>query len=478
MDYGRKRSRKYTFKIPQVEELGKLGKLVVNPQAFKEKYGKLLPLLNTNIVDGILPTLVQFYDPTYHCFTFPDYQLMPTLEEYSRLIGIPVYAQDPYSGLEKNPDDIIIAATTPLNVVDIRTHMVSRGGIHGLPSKFLFDQARYFVSIQDMSAFEEILALLIYGLFLFPNINDFVDINAIKIFLIGNPVPTLLADAYHSVHSRNLQRGGLITCCVPLLYEWFVSHLPKSSTFWNMRDGLYWSQKIMSLTHSDIEWCSPDNDETKIIFSCGSFPNIPLIGTKGGISYNPALARRQYGYPMKNIPSNIQLEGLFFKNIDDHGNMLKKEIVQAWRLVHSKGRRLLGKHLCISLDPYLQWVRVRAFKLRMPYQHQEPIPLREPIYLFSTDVEKLQAALNKVCQERNAWRNKYRIVNTENVEIHNILRRKDELLEVLDRQVTQSSLSHHIPPASWIIDQLTSENAQLKKQKKMLEREVGSSSKF
>src|SRR3954462_15772656 len=106
--------------------------------------------------------------------------------EYSRLIEIPVYAQDPYSGLEKSPDDIIIAATTPLNVVDIRTHMVSRGGIQGLPSKFLFDQARYFVSIQDMSAFEEVLALLIYGLFLFPNINDFVDINAIKIFLIGN----------------------------------------------------------------------------------------------------------------------------------------------------------------------------------------------------------------------------------------------------------------------------------------------------
>src|SRR4051812_6249057 len=156
---------------------------------------------------------------------------MPTLEEYSRLIGIPVYAQDPYSGLGKNPDEIIIAATTPLNVVDVRTHMVSKGGIQVFPSKFLLDQARYFVSIQDMSAFEEILALLIYGLFLFPNIDNFVDINAIKIFLIGNPVPTLLADAYHYVHSRNLQRGGLITCCAPLLYKWFVSHLPKSSTF-------------------------------------------------------------------------------------------------------------------------------------------------------------------------------------------------------------------------------------------------------
>src|SRR3954466_8482628 len=87
MDYGRKRARKYTFKIPMVEELEKLRKLVVNPQAFKEKYGKLQPLLSTNIVDVIFSALVQLYDPTYHCFTFLDYQLMPTLEEYSRLIG-------------------------------------------------------------------------------------------------------------------------------------------------------------------------------------------------------------------------------------------------------------------------------------------------------------------------------------------------------------------------------------------------------
>src|SRR3954466_12225558 len=99
MDYGRKRARKCTFKIPKVKELEKLGKLVVNPQAFKEKYGKLLPLLNTSIVDGILPTLVQFYDPTCHYFTFPYYQLMPTLEECSRLVGILVYVQDLYSNL-------------------------------------------------------------------------------------------------------------------------------------------------------------------------------------------------------------------------------------------------------------------------------------------------------------------------------------------------------------------------------------------
>src|SRR3954470_14390743 len=60
---------------------------------------------------GSFPPWCSFTIQRITASPFSDYQLMPTLEEYSRLIGIPVYVQDPYSGLEKNPDDIIIAAT-------------------------------------------------------------------------------------------------------------------------------------------------------------------------------------------------------------------------------------------------------------------------------------------------------------------------------------------------------------------------------
>lgn len=96
---------------------------------------------------------------------------------------------------------------------------------------------------------------------------------------------------------------------------------------------------------------------------------------------------------MEDIPSNIQLEGLFLKNIDDHDNILKREIVQAWRHVYRKGRGSIGKPLCISLDPYLQWVRARAIEIKMPYPRQELIPLKETVYLFANDAEKLQVAL-------------------------------------------------------------------------------------
>lgn len=68
----------------------------------------------------------------------------------------------------------------------------------------------------------------------------------------------------------------------------------------------------MSLTNDDITWYSSVYDDVKIIDSCWEFSNVPLLGTQGGINYNPALARRQLGFSMKDKPNNTLLEGLFF----------------------------------------------------------------------------------------------------------------------------------------------------------------------
>ncbi|XP_050897293.1 uncharacterized protein LOC127104128 [Lathyrus oleraceus] len=267
MDFGR-RTQKYTFKSPKLEYLRELGYLVVNPEDFKGRYGRLLPLLKTNKMEGILATLVQFYDPFYRCFTFPDYQLVPTLEEFPHLIGLPIHDQVPFSGLEEILKHQDIAEATHLKMSEIKANLTTNEGILSLPAKFLIEEARYFSSMNSMDAFEAILALLVYGWFLFPNVDDFVDINAIKIFLIGNPVPTLLAYVYHSVHLRNFHKGGMLICCVTLLYKWFISHLPRSTSFWDLKDDFLWSQKIMSLTHSDIDWFDRAYEGVTIIDSC------------------------------------------------------------------------------------------------------------------------------------------------------------------------------------------------------------------
>ncbi|XP_050889987.1 uncharacterized protein LOC127095325 [Lathyrus oleraceus] len=226
--------------------------------------------------------------------------------------------------------------------------------------------------MKSMDAFEAILALLIYLLFLFPNVDEFVDINAIKIFPIENPVPTLLADVYHSVHLRNSHKGGMIICCTTPLYKWFISHLPRSTAFWDLKDGLLWSQKIMSLTHFDIDWFDRAYEGVKIIDSCGEFPNVLLLGTNEGVNYNPILAHRQFGYLMKDKPNTVFLESFFFKE-GENNKAFKEKIVHAYRHVHKKRREVLGKLDCVSLDPYLQWVQARTVSLKMPYPRQNTL---------------------------------------------------------------------------------------------------------
>jgi hypothetical protein len=219
-----------------------------------------------------------------------------------------------------------------------------------------------------------ICVLLIYGLVLFPNIDNFVDVNAIRIFSSLNPVPTLLGDTYFSLHMRNVKGGGTIVCCLPLLYKWFISHLPQTVAFKENKGCLQWSTRLMSLTNDDIFWYNRVYDSVQIIDSYGEFSNVPLLGTCGGINYNPVLARRQLGFPLKDKPNNILLEGVFFQEGKDPQN-LKGRMVRAWRKIHRKGRKELGPKNCIALEPYTSWVRRRASKYRMPYDYPRPTPM-------------------------------------------------------------------------------------------------------
>lgn len=146
-----------------------------------------------------------------------------------------------FSGLEEDPKPLDIAKVVHLKKSEIEAYMTSKSGIQGIPAKFLIGRAHYFASMRSVDAFEAIFALIIYGLGLFPNIDNFVDINAIKIFLIGNPVLTLLGDTYYSINHMTLKSGGMIICCTPLLYMWFISHLPQSASFWDLKNGLRWS---------------------------------------------------------------------------------------------------------------------------------------------------------------------------------------------------------------------------------------------
>ena len=89
---------------------------------FHKKHGHLLNLVTTGFKEDMMRVLFQFFDPKHHCFTFPDYQLVPTLEEFSQLLGIPILDQIPFSGLEKMPKSEEVAAALHMTKSDVEAN--------------------------------------------------------------------------------------------------------------------------------------------------------------------------------------------------------------------------------------------------------------------------------------------------------------------------------------------------------------------
>ncbi|KAI5408161.1 hypothetical protein KIW84_054123 [Lathyrus oleraceus] len=389
MERPKRHTKKYSFRQPDLKELRNLTSYVLDPLGFKARYGKLLPLLTTQVDEGLMSTLAQFYDPLYHCFSFPEFQLLPTLEEYAYLVGIPILDQVSFSGLESIPTSREIADLLHIDESLIEAHMTTKGGIQGLPSDFLIAQATVYGKAMSEDAFEAIFVLLIYGLVLFPNIDKYVDVNAIRIFSVLNPVPTLLDGCFQG-------EQGMST----VVHETYVSH------------------------NDDISWYDRVYDTVQIIDYCGEFPNVPLLGTCGGISYNPILARRQLGFPLKDKPHNILLEGVFFQEGKDPQG-LKARMVRAWRKIHKKGRNELGPKNCIALESYTSWVRQRASEYLMPYDYPRPTPLvvAGPSTLPNQGIKELRDE-----DLSRAW-------IREREELLQQLKEKDDLIEFLEHQV-------------------------------------------
>jgi len=243
-----KKTKSYKFKEVNLASLRELALRVKNPTGFRLRYGGLLTILRTNVEEKLVHTLMQFYDPVFRCFTFPDFQLVPTLEAYCSLLGLPIAEGSPFAGPGSPFAPLVIAKDLYLKTSDLSKYLITKSHIQGFTSKYLLERANLESTCQD--TLEAILELLIYGLVLFPNLDNFVDMNAIEIFHSKILVPTLLADTYHAIHDRTLKGRGYILCCVPLLYRWFISHLP--SSFHTNADNWSYSQRIMALTPDEV----------------------------------------------------------------------------------------------------------------------------------------------------------------------------------------------------------------------------------
>ncbi|MBA0636373.1 hypothetical protein Godav_025152, partial [Gossypium davidsonii] len=103
------------------------------------------------------------------------------------------------------------------------------------------------------------------------------------------PVPAILAETFRSLNACRRAGEGRFIGCAQLLLVWFHSH------FWKVDKVSY---RVFSENYSplkeDIEWRAPWLLSDEILYRCGNFDWVPLLGIWGAIGYAPLLVLRQY----------------------------------------------------------------------------------------------------------------------------------------------------------------------------------------
>lgn len=431
-----KKTLQLKVKKPEVESLKTLSRMLKKTQRlnFARRYGKIIDLLDVNVQLESITAVTQFYDPPLRCFTFRDFQLAPTLEEFEQILGHSLKEDKPYRYLGHYPSLQTIAGVLKVHTKDLEAKAQTRNQTRGFPMKYLEEQMHRLARVEDWDAFMDVLALTIYGIILFPNIDEFVDLGAIDVFMARkfkgeNPVPAVLADVYYTLNFCHERKGKRILCCLPVLYVWLTAHVfdRKSKgmcpfTDLNMlclkvKSSKDWAQILANLTEKTVRWYPQWEEIQDVICQCGDFPNVPLMGTKGCINYNPTLALRQLGYPMMGPPAEDEIIPFVLYTMDTEHTETIRKVHRAWDKVFRKGKEL-GARSCGARDSYRRWVKDRALEVKLPFQivspqvEETPMPIpmdteemeEMKTKLAQTEEEKkeLKAKLNEICQAYEA----------------------------------------------------------------------------
>jgi len=105
---------------------------------------------------------------------------------------------------------------------------------------------------------------------------------------------------------------------------------------------------------------------------------MPLKGTKGCINYNPILAQRKIGYPIKGSPLSFVLKPLLLLYEDGFVAKILPRIRQAWKKVVPMER---DSRPCALDDnvAYRLWLAERVRKVKLPFKSTSFGVIREEL---------------------------------------------------------------------------------------------------
>ncbi|KAI5421052.1 hypothetical protein KIW84_044766 [Lathyrus oleraceus] len=153
-------------------------------------------------------------------------------------------------GKKVKPKDLAVTLGIPTE--DLLSHYKEDRDIHGLKRSYLEGVARRMAGAERRGSYVDVITSIMFGMVLFPNVCDFVNVDAINFFWVVknlevDTTPTLLADVCYIMNVYHNKEKESLRCCIPLLYQWFSSHLYKDIYMLETKGNHAWAQKLMSL---------------------------------------------------------------------------------------------------------------------------------------------------------------------------------------------------------------------------------------
>ncbi|MFQ6626937.1 hypothetical protein Gotur_006248, partial [Gossypium turneri] len=210
---------------------------------------------------------------------FGKVDLVPTIEEYMALLCCSKFQADRVYSRAVNVPTFSkkLMSVTGMSEQWVVIRIKQKGDSKCVPWRGLKDA---ILTHPDVRKRLDVFALSIYGLVVFPKALGYVDETVTDLFdrLDKKATPILVDKVSYRVFSENYS---------PL----------KEIVTTPRRDDISkekWIAILQNLREEDIEWRAPWLLPDEILYRCGSFDWVPLLGVWGATGYAPLLVLRQY----------------------------------------------------------------------------------------------------------------------------------------------------------------------------------------
>ncbi|MFQ6669001.1 hypothetical protein Gotur_034427 [Gossypium turneri] len=229
------------------------------------------------------------------------------------------------------------------------------------------------------------------------------------------PVPVILAETFRYLNACRRAGEGRFIGCAQLLLVWLYSH------FWKVEKVSYrvfsenysplkklvaapkrdditeekWMVIHQNLQEEDVEWRALWMIPNEILYQCGEFDWVPLLGIWGAVGYAPLLVLRQYR-SRQFISATQGLAQCKFLYRGDNYKKKVHEISNAW----NQTSRM--KILAVSLmtTPEYSWWWERRINDNIPVLSQEDVrPIEEHLQVVPSELEIIKQDFEKRSSE-------------------------------------------------------------------------------